>query len=50
MFLYKQKQKESPKQWNKANQYLFEQQGKKHYWGYKGKDYGMVESPNKNIP
>jgi hypothetical protein len=32
---------------NDLNNYLVLRQGKKHFWGIKGKDYGFVQSrPN----
>jgi hypothetical protein len=35
----------SPFEWSTSNSYLEQHQGKKHYWGVRGKDYGLVESP-----
>jgi hypothetical protein len=29
-------------EFNQANNYLWNHQGKRHYWGMKGKDYGLV--------
>lgn len=34
----------SPFVFNDANNYFWQRQGKKHYWGMKGKDYGFLES------
>lgn len=41
----------TPFEFNDANNYYWHKQGKKHFWGYKGKDYGLFESlqqKNKN--
>lgn len=36
----------TPFEFNQVNAYLWNQEGKKHFWGIKGKDYGLIESPN----
>ncbi len=39
------KREKRPFEWNQVNKYLQWQSGKKHYWGIRGKDYGLMESP-----
>lgn len=36
--------KKHPFDLNDANNYLCNRQGKRHYWGIKGKDYGLLQS------
>lgn len=40
--------KHSPFELNEINNYLWNRQGKRHYWGIKGKDYGLLESLSNN--
>lgn len=40
--------KKNPFEFNDHNNYLIHKQGRKHYWGMKGKDYGFLESTSKN--
>lgn len=41
MINFRRKQEKTPFQWNLINHYMQYQQGKKHYWGVNGKDYGL---------
>lgn len=38
------KQDKNPFEWNLTNNYMQLNQGKKHFWGMGGKDYGLIES------
>ena len=40
--IIKKSVEKNPFQWNLANSYVENQQGKKHFWGMGGKDYGIV--------
>lgn len=40
-------QDHTPFEMNELNAYLWQRKGKKHFWGIRGKDYGFMESPNK---
>lgn len=37
----------TPFEFSDLNSYLWNKQGKKHYWGIQGKDYGLIQSPEK---
>lgn len=40
--------KQNPFEFNDLNNYLCHKQGRKHFWGMKGKDYGFLESTIRN--
>lgn len=40
--------KKHPFEFNDLNNYLCHKQGRKHFWGMKGKDYGFLESTLRN--
>jgi hypothetical protein len=42
--------KKHPFELNDANNYLWHRQGRRHYWGIKGKDYGLLESAANQYP
>lgn len=45
MIHFGQRQDKTPFKWNVTNNYMQYNQGKKHFWGVGGKDYGIIESP-----
>ena len=42
MMMLKKASRKTPSELNIFNSYLDNQLGKKHYWGVRGKDYGIV--------
>jgi len=42
IMIIKKSVEKSPYQWSLANSYLQNHQGRKHFWGVDGKDYGLV--------
>lgn len=42
MIHFGQRQDKTPFKWNVTNNYMQYNQGKKHFWGVGGKDYGII--------